>query len=77
LFVVDSFSLISGLDLRSSDGGSWPQLQAHNLFVTGQVVNQVDQANRRLHMANYHASGDWQLEKPVVMGLPSLVVEAC
>lgn len=39
-------SVVSGYILRISDGGPWQQIQPHNLFVAGQVVDQVDQAHR-------------------------------
>jgi len=45
--VVDWFSVVSGFNLRFSGDGPWQQLQSHDLFVTGQIVDQVDQANRR------------------------------
>ena len=45
--MVDWFWVVPGFNLRFSGGGPWPQLQPHDLFVTGQVVDQVDQANRR------------------------------
>src|ERR1035437_5527918 len=40
------FSVVSGFDLRFSGGVPRQQLQPHDLFVSGEVVNQVDQANR-------------------------------
>jgi hypothetical protein len=41
------FRSFRGFDLRFSGGGSWQQLQPHNLFVAGQAVDQVGQANGR------------------------------
>jgi hypothetical protein len=40
------FRAFFAFDLRFSGGVPWQQLQPHDLFAAGQVVNQVDQSSR-------------------------------